>query len=55
MTDFRRTLRFENGPRFLNNEQQTTNMNEQNPNDEISLKELIEKGQEWYNYCHNGK
>ncbi len=25
-------------------------MNEQNPNDEISLKELIEKGREWYAY-----
>jgi hypothetical protein len=25
-------------------------MNEQNPNDEISLKELIEKGKEWYVY-----
>jgi hypothetical protein len=25
-------------------------MNEQNPNDEISLKELIEKGKEWYAY-----
>lgn len=25
-------------------------MNEQNPNDEISLKELIEKGKEWYHY-----
>lgn len=25
-------------------------MNEQNPNDEISLKELIEKGKEWYQY-----
>jgi hypothetical protein len=25
-------------------------MNEQNPNDEISLKELIEKGKEWYTY-----
>ncbi|MES2544647.1 MAG: Wzz/FepE/Etk N-terminal domain-containing protein [Bacteroidota bacterium] len=25
-------------------------MNEQNPNDEISLKELIEKGREWYVY-----
>lgn len=26
------------------------NMNEQYPNDEISLKELIEKGREWYQY-----
>ncbi len=26
------------------------NMNEQYPNDEISLKELIEKGKEWYQY-----
>ena len=25
-------------------------MNEQTPNDEISLKELIEKGKEWFNY-----
>lgn len=25
-------------------------MNEQNPNNEISLKELIEKGREWYSY-----
>jgi hypothetical protein len=25
-------------------------MNKENPSDEISLKELIEKGQEWYNY-----
>lgn len=25
-------------------------MNEQNPNDEISLKELIEKGREWFSY-----
>jgi hypothetical protein len=25
-------------------------MNEQNPNDEISLKELLEKGKEWYSY-----
>jgi hypothetical protein len=25
-------------------------MNEQNPNDEISLKELLEKGKEWYAY-----
>jgi hypothetical protein len=25
-------------------------MDEQNPNDEISLKELLEKGKEWYNY-----
>ncbi|MFA9186503.1 Wzz/FepE/Etk N-terminal domain-containing protein [Flavobacterium magnesitis] len=25
-------------------------MNEQNPNDEISLKELIEKGKEWFDY-----
>jgi hypothetical protein len=39
-----------------NNKQQTTNneqriyMNKQNPNDEISLKELIEKGKEWYAY-----
>jgi hypothetical protein len=42
-----------NKQRTTNNEQRTTNneyMNEQNPNDEISLKELIEKGQEWYNY-----
>jgi uncharacterized protein involved in exopolysaccharide biosynthesis len=52
-----------NEQRTTNNEQQTTNnkqrttnneqrknMNEQNPNDEISLKELIEKGKEWYSY-----
>jgi hypothetical protein len=25
-------------------------MNEQNPNDEISLKELLEKAKEWYIY-----
>jgi hypothetical protein len=52
MTDFRRTMSFsEKRDSFF--EQRTTNneyMNEQNPNDEISLKELIEKGQEWYNY-----
>lgn len=30
--------------------QRIENMNEQNPNDEISLKELIEKGKEWWDY-----
>jgi hypothetical protein len=52
MTDFRRTMSFsEKRDSFF--EQRTTNneyMNEQNPNDEISLKELLEEGKEWYNY-----
>jgi hypothetical protein len=56
-------LRFSNKQQTTNNKQQTTNnkqqttnneqriyMNEQNPNDEISLKELLEKGKEWYAY-----
>jgi hypothetical protein len=47
MTDFRRTRPKTDSFWTTNNKQR---IYEQNPNDEISLKELIEKGQEWYNY-----
>jgi len=36
--------------RIENRKSRMENMNEQYPNDEISLKELIEKGREWYQY-----
>lgn len=46
-----RYLLISNRERITENRQLTTEkMNEQNPNDEISLKELIEKGKEWYQY-----